>query len=273
MDSKSYFSLPGVNSHALIEMMRSPLHCWAGYVDRQAPERDEPTPAMRFGTLVHTLVLEPGTFGRDFVLADEINRRTNAGKEEWAAIQKAGLTPITGDEYAKAAMIADAIHHHPTAGPMLLGGEAEKTIVVERQGSLLPLKGRIDYLHPDAGVVELKTANDASKRAFSGAVHRYSYHLSAAFYRMLVARHEGREESSINHTFVVVETKYPFAVAVYTTPAAMLEEGRALWVEQLERFDACVASGDWPSYPVDILDTYTGGGNARVDVELGELEL
>ena len=50
--NQAYFQMPGVSSHALIELARSPLHGWAKYVD---PDRadEEPTPAMRFGTLVH----------------------------------------------------------------------------------------------------------------------------------------------------------------------------------------------------------------------------
>lgn len=272
MDSKKYFKIPGINSHALIEMMRSPLHCWAKYVDPNAPERDEQSQAMRLGSLVHCLALEPGIFTRDFFIADGINRRTKDGKAEWAAVVESGLIPITNDDYVKASRISNSVTRHLIAGSLLTGGEAEKTIVVERDG-LLPMKGRIDYLHPYAGVVELKTANDASKRAFSGAVWRYGYHLSASYYRMLAARHAGCEEAEIRHTFVVVETKYPFAVAVYTTPESLLEEGRKLWEEQLARFDECMRADHWPSYPADTLDTYTGGGVARIDVEVGELEL
>lgn len=272
MDSKEYFKLPGINSHALIEMMRSPLHCWSKYVDQDAPERDEQSQAMRLGSLVHCLALEPGKFARDFIVADGINLRTKDGKAEWAAVVESGLIPVTGDDYVKASRISNSVTRHPIAGPLLTGGEAEKTIVVERDG-LLPLKGRVDYMHPYAGVVELKTAHDASKRAFSGAVGRYSYHLSASYYRMLAARHARCEEEEIRHTFVVVETKYPFAVAVYTTPEALLEEGRKLWEEQLARFDECMRADHWPSYPADTLDTYTGGGVARIDVEVGELEL
>lgn len=271
MDSKEYFNLPGINSHALIEMMRSPLHCWAKYVCQGAHEHDEQSQAMRLGSLVHCLALDPETFNRDFIVADRINRRTKDGKAEWAAVVESGLIPVTGDDYVKASRISNSVTRHPIAGPLLTGGEAEKTIVVERDG-LLPLKGRIDYLHP-FGVVELKTAHDASKRAFSGAVGRYSYHLSASYYRMLAARHAGCEEAEIRHAFVVVETKYPFAVAVYTTPEALLEDGRKLWKEQLARFDECMRDNHWPSYPADTLDTYTGGGVARIDVEVGELEL
>lgn len=272
MDSKTYFRFPGVNSHALIEMMRSPLHCWAKYVDPDANERNEQSQAMRLGSLVHCLALEPEKFTRDFIIADWINLRTKVGKADWAAVVESGLTPITNDDYVKASRISHSVTLHPIAGPLLTGGEAEKTIFVERDG-LLPLKGRIDYLNPYAGIVELKTAHDASKRAFSGAVWRYNYHLSASYYQMLAARHAGCEEAEIRHTFIVVETKYPFAVAVYTTPEALLEEGRKLWEEQLTRFDECMRTDHWPSYPADTLDTYTGGGVARIDVEVGELEL
>jgi hypothetical protein len=121
--------------------------------------------------------------------------------------------------------------------------------------------------------VELKTATDASKEGFLRAVYRHGYHLSAAYYRMLVSRTTGTPEADIPHTFVVVETKYPYAVAVYSTSERLLAEGRALWETNLARFDACWLANDWPGYPVESLEPATASGAPRFAVEEGELEL
>ena len=93
--NRSYFQRPGVSSHALIEIARTPLHCWAKYVNPNRQD-EEPTAAMRFGTLVHTLVLAPETFGDEFVLADAINRRTADGQgaiRRLAGVRPAGRHP------------------------------------------------------------------------------------------------------------------------------------------------------------------------------------
>jgi hypothetical protein len=106
------------------------------------------------------------------------------------------------------------------------------------------------------------------------AVYRHGYHLSAAYYRMLVGRTTGTPEAAIPHTFVVVEPRYPYAVAVYPSSERLLAEGRDLWETNLARFDECWMANDWPSYPVESLDPATStSGGPRFEVEVGELEL
>jgi len=270
--SRDYFRLPGVSGHALIEMWRSPLHCWAKYVD---PDRadGEPTAAMRFGTLVHALVLTPATFADEFFLAGAINRRTKEGQAEFAALAATGKLPVSREDYAAALEIAKAIRKHPVAGTLFKAGEPEKVVTVGREPHLLPLKGRLDWLSPQPAIVEFKTASDAGRESFLRAVYRHGYHLSAAYYRMLVGRATGTPEADIPHTFVVAEPKYPYAVAVYPTSERLLAEGRGLWETALARFDECWTGGEWPSYPVEALEPGVGGGRPRFAVEEGELEL
>ncbi|HRZ05624.1 MAG TPA: PD-(D/E)XK nuclease-like domain-containing protein [Candidatus Competibacteraceae bacterium] len=273
LSNRSYFQMPGVSSHALIEIARTPLHCWAKYLDPDRPD-EEPTAAMRFGTLVHALVLAPETFSAAFFLADAINRRTNAGKAEHAVLRESGQQAITPKEYRAALEIVKAIQRHPVAGTLFKAGEPEKVLTVAREPHRLPLKGRLDWLNPQPAIVELKTASDASREGFLRAVYRHGYHLSAAYYRMLVGRATGTPETDIPHTFVVVEPKPPYAVAVYPTSEGVLAEGRDLWETNLARFDDCWTSQDWPSYPVESLKPSSGmGSGLRLEIEEGELEL
>ena len=273
LSNQAYFQRPGVSSHALIELARTPLHCWAKYVDPHRAD-EEPTPAMRFGTLVHTLVLTPETFGDEFVRADTINRRTNDGKARYAALVESGQRVVSGKEYQAALEIVKAVRRHPVAGALFNVGEPEKILTVAREPHRWPLKGRLDWLSPQPAIVELKTATDASQAGFLRAVYRHGYHLSAAYYRMLASRATGTPEEAIPHTFVVVETRYPYAVAVYPSSERLLAEGRALWEQNLQRFDECWTNHDWPSYPVESLDPSSGtGGGPRFEVEAGELEL
>ena len=272
-DSQAYFQMPGVSSHALIEIARTPLHGWAKYVD---PDRQdgEPTPAMKFGTLVHTLMLAPDTFNDAFVRADAIHRRTNAGKAESAALAATGQRVVSREAYNAALRIVQAIRRHPVAGTLFNVGEPEKIVTIQREPHLWPLKGRLDWLSPQPAIVELKTATDASQAGFLRAVYRHGYHLSAAFYRRLVSEATGTPEEAIPHTFVVVETRYPYAVAVYPSSERLLAEGRDRWQQNLQRFDACWINNDWPSYPVASLEPATSTGTApRFAVEVGELDL
>ncbi|MBK8751750.1 MAG: PD-(D/E)XK nuclease-like domain-containing protein [Candidatus Competibacteraceae bacterium] len=273
LSNRSYFQMPGVSSHALIEITRTPLHCWAKYVD-PARQDEEPTAAMRFGTLVHALVLTPETFGDEFVRADSIHRRSHEGKAEYAARLESGQRIVTTKDYQAALRIVKAIRQHPVAGPLFKIGEPEKILTVQREPPLLPLKGRLDWLSPQPAIVELKTATDARKAGFLRAVYRHGYHLSAAFYRKLASEATGTPEDTIPHTFVVVETQPPYAVAVYPSSERLLAEGRALWETNLARFDDCWMAKDWPSYPVESLDPSASmNGGPRFEIEAGELAL
>ncbi len=168
----------------------------------------------------------------------------------------------------------NALRDHPIVRDLLQHGEPEKVITVSRDRALLPLKGRLDWLG-DAGIVELKTATDARKDYFARDVRRYGYHVSAAYYRMLASEHPGTPALDIPHTFVVVETKPPYAVAIYHTGENLLDEGQSLWKTQLARFDTCWIAKTWPGYSVESLERVgRAGGKSGLpcEIEKGELE-
>ncbi len=274
MKAQDYFALPGVSSHTLIEMLRSPFHCWAKYLDPNR-ESDRPTTAQQLGTLVHLLTFTPDAFSDDCVLAQAINRRTKAGKAAYAALIAEGKYIVSHQDYQTALWVRNALRDHPIARDLFQHGEPEKVITVSRDRALLPLKGRLDWLG-DAGIVELKTATDARKDYFARDVYRYGYHLSAAYYRMLASEHTGTPAIDIPHTFVVVETKPPYAVAIYHTGENLLDEGQSLWKTQLTRFDTCWITTTWPGYSVESLERVgRAGGKSGLscDIEKGELEL
>ena len=78
MNNNDYHTLPAVSSHWLIEMLNSPAACWRKYLDPQRPA-EEPTGAMRFGTLVHALALTPKQLEREFRVIHE-DRRSRIGR-------------------------------------------------------------------------------------------------------------------------------------------------------------------------------------------------
>ena len=58
MNNTEYQDILGISSHWLIAMLQSPAACWRKYLDPQRPA-EEPTDALRLGTLVHCLALTP----------------------------------------------------------------------------------------------------------------------------------------------------------------------------------------------------------------------
>lgn len=90
MTDKQYNEIPAVRRSALWEIRKSPMHY------KYAVEHpEEPTEALRFGIAAHKFILEPETFFDEFVTVPKIDRRTKAGKEEWAELLASGKEFVT----------------------------------------------------------------------------------------------------------------------------------------------------------------------------------
>ena len=235
MNNHDYQNLPGISSHWLIAMLDSPAACWRKYLDPQRPA-EEPTAALRLGTLVHGLALTPRQFEREFIVA-EYERRSVAGKARYAVLQQSGLTVVKPAELDQARALVAALQADPVARKLLRGGKKERTIIQPRARGLLPLKARLDIHHEaKRQVVELKTTwNLAAVQATMG---RYRYPLSAAFYRDLVC--------GLSVIFIFVQTREPYEVLVMPVERLQLRDGERQWQAALARFDQCWQANEWP---------------------------
>lgn len=235
MNNREYQDMPGISSHRLIAMLQSPANCWRKYLD---PDRkaEESSNALKLGTLVHCLTLNPHTFDDEFLIAD-YDRRSHAGKMRYAQLQQYGLTVIKPEELEKAKAVVAALHAHPEARPLLRQGKKERTIIEPRAAGLLPLKARLD-LHNEARrqVVELKTTRDLN--AIRKAFRDYGYLLSAAFYQ--------RISQSQSVIFVFVQTAEPYEVEIVEPAYGQLDQGREEMMTTLQQFDACWRANHWP---------------------------
>ena len=243
MNNTEYQDILGISSHWLIAMLQSPAACWRKYLDPRRPA-EEPTAALRLGTLVHGLALTPRQFEREFIVAN-YERRSLAGKARYIALQQSGLTVVKPAELDQARAIVAALQADPDARKLLRGGKKERTIIQPRARGLLPLKARLD-IHQETRrqVVELKTTY--SIRTVETAMERYRYPLSAAFYRNLV-RGQGV-------VFVFAQTREPFEVAVMPMERRQLQAGREQWQTALARFDQCWQANEWPEAEPAALD-------------------
>lgn len=254
VDNAAYHAHPAVSKSHLDEIERSPLHYWARFLD---PNRivPAPTPAMVIGTAVHTHVLEMQEWDKQYVIAPEgIDRRTKAGKEEWAAFESEcqGKTVLKREEGELIAAMGRAVYGHPAAAMLLaLSGRAETSHFWTDETTGLECKCRPDYLLEDCSViVDLKTTEDASPRGFQQSIARYGYAKQAAWYLHGVEQSTGVCPSQF--IFICVEKKPPFAVGVYAADAEMIKYGWEKAERNLERIAECRAANYWPSYSTEI---------------------
>lgn len=236
--AEDYHAHMALSRSYLCKLLRSPAH---------ALVETEETPAMRFGSLVHTCVLEPGEQLKRYAKAPVCDRRTTKGKAiyaEWTA-ENSGKIVVSEQDWETAINISAAIHNHPDAAELLSEGRPEVTAICKDISGPLR-KARIDWDRSDIGaLIDLKTTSDASPAAFARSAANYQYHIQAAYY-LDTWREAGGDAETF--WFIAVEKTPPFGIAVYELPANAIEDGRRLYREAIARHNVCQDSGEWPAY-------------------------
>lgn len=90
MPAEQYHATVALSKSGLDQFQRSPAH----YKAWLEGAKEEPTPAMVFGSAFHCAVLERDEYAKRYVIF-EGDRRTKAGKEAYESLQTSGATIIT----------------------------------------------------------------------------------------------------------------------------------------------------------------------------------
>jgi exodeoxyribonuclease VIII len=221
---------PYLSYSALKAFAKSPNH-YLQYVQREFQE----TNAMKQGSALHCLVLEPEDFADRYIVAPEIDRRTKGGKAEYAAFLEAAgeKTVLTADQAEAVFKMTDAITSHRKATYLLKGKFAEAPVAGNIHG--IDFRGIVDAWD-EHDIVDVKTTTDASPEGFRKAASNFDYHLQAAIYKRITKRQ--------NFYWIAVESAAPYNVAVYEPTQESLEAAEAYLHELVERFKA------WDGEPV-----------------------
>jgi hypothetical protein len=208
--------------------LKSPAHFKAS----QTQKLD--TPALRFGRMAHEFILEPSTFAHNYKEFD-LNRRTKAGREEWARMQEEGVEPIKAEELDQLQAMADQVYHHG----LLPAGEVEQTFRVEINGVLVQC--RPDLIADDV-LYDLKTCQDIAQ--VDQSFYTYGYHIQDAVYRIVIEAIHGKDPGPIQ--FVFCEKSAPYDVAVREVDPLIVAGTKRLVLQALEDYKHCCESMTWP---------------------------
>lgn len=254
MTNDEYHAGPGISkSHLDVIAGKSPLHYWAKYIDPNRV-REEPTAAMKLGTAIHAAVLEPDLLHKTCVADPGIDKRSNAGKAEWAAFkaEHAGKLILPDDDFQACLQVRDAVLRHPVARGLLSGGKAEQSFfaIDSETGELV--KCRTDYLQ-DSGalVVDVKSTDDASPTGFAKSVANFRYHIQPPWYFDVLKTAFG--EAPANWVFLAVEKKPPYAIGAYFVHPTDVERAREVARRDLARIVECKRAGSFPDFAAEVL--------------------
>lgn len=239
-----HFDLPNADYHADADYLSSSV------LKRQLPERYKEggsQDALDFGTLFHTVVLEPDNLAEYVVLdaAAIAGNNPKTGKPydsptmttRWktavAEAEQDGKTVVAQGDWDRAHAMRDAIADHADARALLFDGEGlreESAFTTDENG--VRIKARFDRRIPGA-IIDLKsTSAKPGADSLARAVLDYGYDLSAVHY-LEVARL--LELDADTFWFVFVGKEAPHRVTVADLDDGFLSRGRALRALAIER--------------------------------------
>lgn len=247
-----YHGSAGVSSSQYKEFKKSPAHFEAAV---NSPKED--TEAMFFGRMLHSRFLEY----RKVLVPPKVDKRTNAGKELYAAWEKENEGALIYDWFAtheanvKAVAtiegMVDKLRSHPTVARLFEQGQAEQTGYVRDAETGVYIKARADWILPDGTIVDLKsTSESADPERFEKTIFDYGYWLSAGWYCRVFSQLLHKPIDTF--LFVAVEKKAPYGISVSVLKDHHLALAQEQITRDLLRLKECQERNEWPGYPVEI---------------------
>lgn len=258
--TNNYHSIKALSNSSLSVLKRSPAEFYARFVADPPTMQSEETDAMRLGSAVHMLALEPERFDEQYwISTGPINATTGRpyGREtkkfaDWLAEVEANdkRKLILQDEFASSIEIAKAFQSHETIRA-IMASRAEKFFEFEHVDDFkwegldewVRIKCKLDFVIPSEGIiVDLKTTDNPSEYDWSWSAGSYGYHRQAAIYMDIM---EAKYKRPFRFIFGVVRSKAPYEAHCYEPDDESISEGREEYRELAKQWQDRMAKGDW----------------------------
>lgn len=231
MSIEDYHKTDAVGKSVLDNIHKSPAHM-------KAAKDKIPGPPLILGSALHCAVLEHETFNNRFIVEPDIDKRTKAGKEEYAvfliAMKKKGNPIIlTQNQLDVVNKMTESLSNHPRIKSLFENGQPETSIFWEE--NTLPCKCRPDWIiNKGEYVIDLKTTQDASPEGFAKSMANYRYHVQDAWYSRGVQVAYGQLPKAF--IFLAVENKPPHNVGIYSLNQDSKDEGWMVARHDLDKY-------------------------------------
>ncbi|EDX9859994.1 exonuclease VIII [Salmonella enterica] len=246
--NEAYHAGPGVSKSQLDDIADTPaIYLWR----KNAPVDTEKTKSLDTGTAFHCRVLEPEEFSKRFIIAQEFNRRTSAGKEEEKTFleecARTGRTVLTAEEGQKIELMYQSVMALPL-GQWLVesAGYAESSVYWEDPETGILCRCRPDKIIPEFHwIMDVKTTADIQR--FRTAYYDYRYHVQDAFYSDGYRAQFGEIPTFV---FLVASTtaecgRYPVEIFMMGEDAKLA--GQREYRRNLQTLAECLNNDEWPA--------------------------
>lgn len=244
LSNKEYHQRDGLSKSKMDLLEISPAHYKASL---EQPTKQ--TEALIFGSLFHTLVLEPERLEIEFAIEPKINKRTNEGKalyEQFLDINK-DKTIITEEMLDKAKIMKESLLKNKIAKKLINAkGDVEISLFWTDKETKTLLKARPDKI-VDNIIIDLKTALTANPNNFYKKAYDLGYHRQA--YHFLTGYEECYGKKADGFIFIVIEKEPPYAVCCYKATDELLKIAKIEVRNDIELFANCEKTNTWNGYP------------------------
>ena len=260
---EQYDATVALNYSGMKELLKTP----ASYRHYLTATREE-TKALRMGRLTHAFVLEPEVVTSRFVTipGDAPKKPTKAQIEAknpsnetclaigwWKVFNSnaEGKTIVDSDEWEVCVNVAQSM----SATIKHLGltiKQTEVMLLVDYCGC--PLKVAIDAVAENAlgdeYIIDLKSTEDASPKAWLSSARSYRYPLQGHTYRTAFEAFFKRRIKGV--VFVAGEKSAPYLSAAYEFGPELMTYAIEDFEKAVALYKSCSALDEWPGYPTEV---------------------
>jgi len=248
-----YCNIKRMNPSTLVAGCKSMLRLKRA-IDGGFPEE---TKAMRLGTGIHALLLEPEEFESRFCVVPSFNldsenvtgkgersesKATSYYKAKVAEFQSLnqGKCFLDRTQYDQALSCIEALNARKHFRELVHESNKEVTVYGEIEG--VPFKGRLDLLHP-ACICDLKTTYDVAQFGRTFTSLEYAFKLS--IYRELVRQNTvGLRDVKV----IAQETSGDFDNAMFVVPSDILDNAFNRVLLVVNQYKQALADDVWPGW-------------------------
>ena len=277
MSNDEYHSRPEFSSSQLKDILRSGAHFYSHNIIKE--HERESKKHLDFGTLAHTLFLEPEQFHNEFAVipadapkppTDVMRNAKNPSEDsikrvQWwdaFAAEHGEKITISAEQLDGAQRIATNLRTLSSYKDMQNNyGMAEVSIFFTDPIFGLKLRVRPDYhlapckAFPNGLILDVKSTRDARPFKFSRDSGEYGYDLSASMYREGFQQYYQTEEKP-PFIFLVAENLAPFNVKQYRASDLLLSVGDARYYKSKEMLAESLLINEWDGYSKEMEDLF-----------------
>jgi exodeoxyribonuclease VIII len=258
ISNEDYHVSPGYSASNLIDVLKYSEAHLKYFKEHPDQEND----AFRIGTMIHTAVLEPQEFNKNYIVAPTLDKRTKDGKAAYDKFssENQGKQLISKKEYDMAMDIQKSVLSTSTAKVLLNDAIIERSFFTRTFNDLL-LKARPDAINTKLKVlVDLKTTTNCSDFNIRNSIKDYMYFLQSVVHMFCVNAVMG-DNTVTDIVYIFVEKSEPYGCKFVTISQDDIAYGMNQMALALGKIRKALDTGKFPGYSEEIISLNIFGGD------------